>query len=403
MNIKVKLHLRNRLYKAFFYLFRLFPLQNKIVATTMRGRKFSDNPRFIVEQIHNLKPEWDYVWLSNKDYEFSLPNWLRSVYYYTKEITKIYELATAKVWINSHMFETYVRKRKGQLFVETWHGSIVLKKVYYDIPCYDTSSRGCIELDNTMRMADVILSNSKFNDDLYKSAFHYKGPTFNVGFPRNDGFINCVGVDKEGILNTFKQKNKKIFLYAPTFRDEYEASRYIDYENAYNVDFKRVYDALISRGEGEWIILVKFHPIMINDIKDEYFNLPYVLNASSYVNMQELLMASDIVLTDYSSSVIDAAIKGSACLTYAPDYADYKKQRGLYFELDTLPFPVAYSNDELIENIKKLDYKKQKNEWIKFVEKNSIVETGRASVLTANKIIEFVEGKKVDWKAVPID
>ena len=98
-----------------FYVFRIFPLKNKVVATTMRGRKYADNPKFILEELHRLHPEIDLVWLVGRGCDYELPSYVRPVPYHSF-LKKVYELCTAKIWINSHRIEDYHRKRKGQCF-----------------------------------------------------------------------------------------------------------------------------------------------------------------------------------------------------------------------------------------------------------------------------------------------
>ena len=98
-------------YKIIYWLFNFLPVKDKIVATTMRGRKYSDNPRFIIEKLHELHPDLDIVWFVDDRYDYDVPSWVRAVPYYRFGMLKrIYEMVTARVWVNSHLFEHFVRK-----------------------------------------------------------------------------------------------------------------------------------------------------------------------------------------------------------------------------------------------------------------------------------------------------
>ena len=388
-------------YRAFFLFMRMFPLKNKVVASTMRGRKYSDNPRFIIEALHQMRPDLDIVWFSDDKWPQNLPSWVRVVPYYKyRSMKRFYELATAKVWIYSHLYEHFLSKRDDQLFVQTFHASIPIKKVYLDMN-HDMEqykqSRQYKNLINTSKISDVFLSNSTFYETVYRSGFAYKGPVIKTGFPRNDALINCKSDFRASVRKELNLEGKNIFLYVPTFRDEFERTHHIDY-SVYDLDFKGIHDALTEKYGGDWMILIKFHPIMQIYIKEyKPFNLPFVRDVTSYVNIQALLAASDFVLTDYSSTVCDALIAGIPGLTIALDYDRYKEKRNFYFDLQELPFPFAKSNGELINNIIKFN----RNEYLAnceaFKERIGFCETGHAAQFVADKICDFLNTGKVDW------
>lgn len=389
------------LYRAFFLFMRVFPLKNKVVASTMRGRKYSDNPRFIIEALHQMRPDLDIVWFSDDRWPQDIPSWVRVVpYFESSSLKRFYELATAKVWIYSHLYEHFITKRDDQLFVQTFHASIPIKKVYldmnHDMEQYKRTKQ-YKNLINTSKISDVFLSNSTFYETVYRSGFAYKGPVIKTGFPRNDALINCKSDFRTSIRKELNLEGKKIFLYVPTFRDEFERNHYIDY-SVYNLDFKGIHNALTKKFGGEWMILIKFHPIMQIYIKDyKPFTLPFVKDVTSYVNIQALLAASDFVLTDYSSTVCDALITGIPGLTIALDYERYKEKRNFYFDLQELPFPFAKSNSELINNIINFNEEEYLANSEAFKERIGLCETGHAAKDVAEKICNFLDTGKVNW------
>lgn len=382
--------------KFLFYVFGLLPLKNKVVATTMRGRKYADNPRYILEKIHRLYPRLDMVWLKNSRYDYQLPSYIREVSY-TSFIAKIYELATAKVWINSHRIEGYYRKRKKQLFIETWHGGLAIKKLELDLPRIKKSKWELREIRAMCDLADVFVSNSDFLSSIYRNAMGYKGDILKCGYPRNDVFFVDNTKVIENVKTLFGLNGKKCCLYAPTFRDDYEHNGLFD-SSLFDIDVPRIKETLNMRFGGEWEVLIKWHPILTLYIKKQHITIPEAIDATEYQNMQELLLTADVVISDYSSCLFDAALREIPCFTYAKDFDRYREGRGVYFEMEELPFPYARNNDELISNILLFNHNDYIERWKQFAKRTGLHETGHATEDIANKVLDILNGKKVVWE-----
>ena len=111
-----------------FYLLRVFPIKkNKVIVCVSAGQRYDDNQKFIMEELHKLIPNLDIVWVKDPKYEYELPTWMRPVKW--RSWQWLYEYATAKIWTNNCCEPDYFVKRKGQLYVETWHGGLGIKKV----------------------------------------------------------------------------------------------------------------------------------------------------------------------------------------------------------------------------------------------------------------------------------
>lgn len=391
-NIKEIKRFSKRLLKGFcFWIFRQLPLQNKVVATTMRGRKFGDNAKAIVVSIHDKSPNTEIVWLKNSDCHYSLPEWVIGVEYFSL-LRTYYELATAKVWVNTHLIESDWKKRKGQLVVQTWHGGLGIKKIEGDIVGALKKTECEIKrTEVTCKLSDVFISQSDFLSDIYRRAFGYKGVIWKCGYPKSDVLFqdNSQAVEK---VKSLLHVDTKFLLYAPTFRQEWGD---IDW-TPFDVDFERLRRALEKIFGGDWTILQKWHPVLIPFLKGR--RVPDgVIDVTDYDDMQELIMASDIVVSDYSSCLFDAALREVPCFTYATDFEQYKADRGVYFEMEELPFPYARNNDELIRNIEMFDYEDYKKKWAAFKERTGLYETGHAANDIAEKIIDFMNGKRIKW------
>ena len=390
MNYKISSYIKI----ALFYLFRLFPLQNKIVATTFKGKKYGDNPQYILEALYSIDPQIDFVWLKDQTCSYELPRWLRAVSY-KMTIRTIYEMATAKVWIDTHRLRSYIRKRKKQVFIETWHGGLGIKKIENDVTEFKMMSWLTDEIVTTNKLANVFISQSEHLSSIFRNAFGYQGVIWKCGYPKNDIIINGIEKNsKERIRNLYQLNDKKLFLYAPSFRDYF--GQKID-ESIYKVDFAKLQEALVKRFGGNWAILVRWHPLYAFEISQVY-HFENVIDVTSYPDMQELIILADAMMSDYSSCLFDGALRNIPCFTFATDFDAFKKERGVYFEMEDLPFPYAKDNDELMSNIENYNHEVYLERWEEFKKKTGLVETGHASEDIAFKIKNIIDGEKVTWK-----
>lgn len=190
--------------------------------------------------------------------------------------------------------------------------------------------------------------------------------------------------------------NMNILLYAPSFRDYFYLK--ID-TSVYAIDYQRIKSALAERFGGEWRILTRWHPLFADQLNGT--SLPeYVLNVTSYPDMQELIMATDVLISDYSSCLFDAALREIPCFTFATDFKQYKTDRGVYYEMEELPFPYATNNNELELNIRIFNPNVYKQKWKAFKERTGLYETGHAGRDIAEKINDIIQGQIIDWSTL---
>ena len=375
-----------RIYGVLFYVvfcvMDLLPIKkNKIVCCNMKGKRYGDNPKYITDALLEKTNDLDIVWLLNNTMDREVPRNIKIVKYDFWH--QIYELATAKVWIDSNTKQYGFKKRKNQLYVQTWHGSYGLKKVYGDI--VDKVSK--IDIDNikyNSQNTDIMLSNAKRTSEIYRRAFWFQGRILEKGSPRNDIFFKDNEDIKNKVNEYFNLDGKKIALYAPTFRADYRVSDL-------NINYNLLLQSLNKRFGGEWVVLVRLHPNNLEDAKSFIQYTDKIVNASEYDDMQELLVASDVLVTDYSSCMFDFVTNGKPCFLYASDIAHYKEERDNYYELEDLPFPVATNEKELKEVITAFDAGKYKEELNSLFEEVGLNETGHASEIVADYILKWMK------------
>ena len=374
----------------FQLVFLLCPInKNKIVVTNFYGKAYGDNPKYIIEELIKDYSKVEIVWFVN-DIEYSkklFPKEIKLVKY--GSIKAIYEQATAKALIDNSRRDYFLLKRKKQFYIQTWHGTIALKKVENDV--VDTLEKRYIRKAKfDSKSADLFVSGSKFMSELYRKSFWYNKTIVEYGTPEADILINnkITVEQKESYKEKLKiDKNKKIVLYAPTFRS---------YNNldCYNIDFKELISNLNKKTGDNWVILLRLHPniaIKSHELSNIYAN--DVIDVSSYPDIYELMLLSDICISDYSTVIFEFSFMKKPVFLYATDIEDYLKDRGFYFDIYNLPFQLAVNNDELIKNINNFDYKQYLNKLNVFYGDVCLYETGHASKKVAEIIIDVINNR----------
>lgn len=368
-----------------YIVLRVFPIDNnKIVFCSAQGKRYGDNPMYISDELLNRKKNYKIVWLLKKEVREEIPAGVKRVNY--NFFTKAYELVTAKVWVDSNWKCAGVLKRKEQLYIQTWHGSYGLKKIGMDLG----KRLSLIDKRNykhNKKIIDLMLTNSKKTTEIYKSAFEYNGKILEYGSPRNDVLFQNTEKICSKVRKYFNLQNQKIVLYAPTFRNNYRLDEF-------RLDYERLAWNLHRKYGGEWVVLVRLHPNNLGDAKKVTIYNETVKNASEYSIMQDLIVASDILITDYSSCMFDFVTTGKTVFLYATDVEQYRKERDYYFELEELPFPLAQNNEQLEKNILEFDENEYRINVKKLFEKVGLCESGEASQKAADYIENWIEDNK---------
>ncbi len=325
--------------------FRAVPInEHKIVFKSLRGSRYNDNPRAIFIKMQLKHPEYDYVWVM-KDPSVRIEG-ARTVK--ANSIKELYELATARVWIDNKRKGLWAIKRRGQFYMQTWHnGGFPLKKAekdaIKDLPKYYIM---CAKLDS--KRADVFLSGCRKKTMLYRSAFWYDGKVLECGMPAEDVLFNSNDQSRKAIEKLFGLTGDyKFVLYAPTFRSDGDVS-------CYDIDYRKLLAALKEKWPSNWKVIIRLHP----NISEKQGMLHYdadILNGSSVEDIFDLISACDLMISDYSGSIGQAAEAGKRVIMYASDWMKYKEERDTYIQMDQLPFPFATTNEELVKIIRSFD------------------------------------------------
>jgi len=380
---KVHRHLfiTRKFYKLYIFISKWQKInEKKIVFVSYYGAGYGDNPKAIADYIIENNLNFELVWLldTNKNDGLDMPKEVKKVKY--GSIRSLYELSTAKVWVDNCRKQYFPKKKKGQIYIQTWHGSLALKKIEADAPSLPIQYVNMAKNDSSV--IDVILSGCEFKTNVYKNSFWYSGEVLNIGTPRADVFFNEEKIlqNKKKVLDFYNlEDDVKILMYAPTFRQSHNL-------DIYKLDYSKLESILVHKFGGKWKIIVRLHP-NIAHLADELQLPNTVLNVTSYKDMQELLCASDIVVTDYSGLMFDFYIMNRPLFLFCTDLEEYtSKDRELYFDFKELPFDLAKSNGELCDRIKEFDYQKYLSDVNLFKKNIGFCEAGYSCI----EIIKYI-------------
>lgn len=377
--------------KIFSNCCRVLPIKkNKIIVDNFGGKGFSDNPRYIVEALHKeSEKKLDIVWVvGEKDWNTYFPSYVRKVstdrHGFFSLLHYWLEYATSRVWIDNIKNFSKPYKRKGQFYLQTWHGAIALKKIEKAAietltPEYINSSK------NDSKQIDLIISNSQwFNDDVHKN-FWYEGRITITGTPRNDVFFEDPSPIKKKVRSFYHiADDVEFILYAPTFRGHLSLENQL---SLYEFDEQKIIDAFSNKFHKKFIILKRLHPNISKLVTMEESEI--IKDGSRYTNMQDLLISCFALITDFSSSIFDLMLINDRIFLFTKDYENYiEKERGLNFDIkNDLPFPFAETENELVSYIESFDEERAKTSIDDFKAKLQIKEDGHASDRVAKIIL----------------
>jgi len=360
-------------------LFSLMPKKKKIAIKSFYGRGYGNNAKYIVEELVKHDSDVEIVWLVNKKgkEESSFPSYITPVL--DGRMRELYHLATAKVWIDDCRKVRPIYKSRNQFYLQTWHSPLRPKKIEKDAgnmlsPRYVKSAK------RDSKNIDLMISGCDFSHNIYQRAFWYEGEIAKVGTPRCDIFFKKDEAIIEKVRTHFGiPPGSAVVLYAPTFRRVAT--------DVYKFDYEKVRSAIGSKMNRECYMLIRLHPNVAHQSGDISYS-DKVMNATYYEDMQDLLYVSDVLITDYSSSMFDMAIARKVCIMFAPDYEYYiKAERELYFDLDKLPFPLAKSESDLIDVLSCFDHEEYLKELEGFLCEIGNYEDGHASKRIAEILI----------------
>ena len=384
---KEQWYIKKRVWKAkiqsiFFYMCRIFPInRKKIVFCCIEGTTgYTCNPKYIAEELLRRKEGYQLIWLVN-DISKSFPKEIKVIH--NTLWNRAYHLTTAHFWIDNSRKQLEVRKRKGQIYIQTWHAKLGFKPTCLDRGA-SFSKIAYLVSKHDSDMIDYVLSNSKWYDDTLPTGMLYNGAVLRTGSPRCDILIN----DKRSIRKDVRDRyhlpqDAKILMYAPTFRGGNQETERTIHVGQNFPDYQRILCALEKKFSGPWYIFLRLHPQLVARNLDKTMQKETnknIIDVSRVDDMYEILAGCDAFMTDYSSAAFDAALMKCPVFLYVDDYEKYEKERGkLLWDLRELPFAFAINEEELQREIEIFDRNSYVNKLDLLFQKIDLKEDGRAA------------------------
>ena len=348
------------------------------------GKSYSDSPKYVYEYLQKNYPDkYRFIWVIDKK-NTVIP------YKHTKvkrfSIRYCYYLARCKYYIFNSRQPVWIKKRDGNVFLQTWHGT-PLKRLVFDLEDINSATpRYKKQTYLQSRSWDYLIAANQYSSDIFKRCFIYNKTMLETGYPRNDIMhwdnkdeVSSSLRDKLGI-----PKGKKTILYAPTWRDD-EYYTKGQYKFTLKLDLQLMKEQL---GD-EYVILLRTHYFIADSI-DTTGMEDFAFNFSNYDDISELYLISDYLVTDYSSVFFDYANLKRPMLFYTYDLEKYRDVlRGFYIDIEEeLPGPLLFTTEEIIDafhNINEI-VDNYREKYDAFYEKFCSWEDGHASRKVANEV-----------------
>ncbi|MCF3124801.1 CDP-glycerol glycerophosphotransferase family protein [Streptomyces arenae] len=342
-----------------------------------------DSPRAVHEELVRRGTDVAHLWVTH-DQQTRVPAGAQGV---EEHSAAWYEaLARCRRIVTAGHLPEFFERRAGQTVVQTWHGA-PLKRIGTDLTDTLYADHGHLDaLPRLARQWDVLVSPNRFSTPHLGRALAYDGEVLEAGSPRNDVLF---ADDRRKVAERVRRElgiapDKRIVLYAPTFRDHlaYSPGRF-RYEPA--LDFRAAESVL---GD-DHVLLVRKHPLTSGRLPGA--RAPFVRDVSSHPRTAELLLVADVLVTDYSSLMFDFAHTGRPMLFHAYDLEHYRDTvRGFYLDFETrAPGPLLASTGEVVEALRDLDAiaARHAEAYAAFREAYCDLDDGRAAARVAERLL----------------
>jgi len=354
-------------FRGFVYrIFSRSKLSNSILFESFQGKVIGDNPHAIFVEVLSRNPSFELLF--TLDSKTKAPEGAKGVRH--GSIAWLKALATSRVLVNNTNFPGYFRKRSGQRYIQTWHGT-PLKRLGRDIVDVVPTGSYLKMMDREASFWDFLISPNPYCTEILGKTFGYSGQILETGYPRNDVLIS--GKDKRDLVRKslgILDANQQVVLYAPTWRDSKRTA---------TGNWKPVNFLSGSLGPNVTVLFrghTNTHSAHSSKVTGG------AIDVTNYKNVAELYLAADVLVTDYSSSMFDFSVTGKPMIFLAPDFDEYVAKRGFYFDFEQLaPGPILRDSSFLRKSLESIDSQKGEyaQRYLAWQQKFNKLEDGLAS------------------------
>jgi len=343
-------------------MYKVFPLRrNKVLFLVSHDINRNENIGFIEQELRSRWPDCECIFLTRSDYALGGSGsnvWKTFLKALKLFLVQSYHLATAKTVIAENFFfpSAYFTFKKAVKVIQVWHSSIAFKKFGLD------SDGNDVEISDKIRKITRQYTHVVVNSEKIKPIF---AQAFGVGLdqvvvtgnPRTDFYFDpeLIREARQRFESAFRSRirGRKVLIYAPTFRDHELNSGTAGnpIKLAFNID--QLYETL----RNDYVLLIKLHPRIGDRLDMDRKYHDFLIDVSHYPNLNDLLVASDVLITDYSSIILEFALMGKPIIFYPYDLEEYDENRGFYYNYKKyVPGPIVYDTAQLIRLIQQFDF-----------------------------------------------
>ena len=361
------------------------PVRDSVFFVSWKGKQCADNPLGIAEELRRRGDDREHLWAIT-DWSVPVPEGGTGVLRGTQEYYEA--LARSKYLISNDDMQAPFRKRDGQVYLQTWHGT-PLKRIGFDIsnPQFISGTAYFDHLAADIAQWDLLLSPNPFSTPIMRRAFSYDGEICEFGYPRNDLLSRA---DTAEVAARVRARlglpdGKRVVLYAPTWRDNQVYANGRRYRFDMRLDLERAWREL---GQ-DHVFLIRGHHHMADDVPAGMRG-GFAINVTAYPDITELFLVSDVLVTDYSSAMFDYAVTGRPILFFTYDLAEYRDSlRGFYFDFEAeAPGPLLDSSAGVIEAVKDVDSvaASYRDAYQRFAARFSSLDDGKAAARICDRL-----------------
>lgn len=387
--IKNKRELPKFLYRKLFL--KLSLKENWVFCESFFGKSYSDSPKYVYEYLQkNYNSKYKFIWVDDKKGTV-IPYKHSRVKRFS--IRYCYYLARCKYYIFNSRQPVWIKKRAGNVFLQTWHGT-PLKRLVFDLEDINSATpRYKKQTYKQSRSWDYLVAANQYSSDIFRRCFIYNKTMLETGYPRND-ILHWDNRDE--IADKLRSrlgipKDKKTILYAPTWRDDEYYTK-----GQYKFSLKLDLQLMKEKLGDDYVLLLRTH-YFIADSLDVTGLEDFAYNFSNYDDISELYLISDYLITDYSSVFFDYANLKRPMLFYTYDLEKYRDVlRGFYIDIEEeLPGPLLFTTEEIIDAFNNMEelIDNYKYKYDKFYDKFCSWEDGHASSKVANAVFGLDDKK----------
>lgn len=347
-------YLKKRFVRIAVFPLRLFPVRNnRVLLINDMSSSFADNLKYIGLELKKRDRDFEVIYSGHALKCVEQLNDLGIIPVELNSIRYFYYGLTSKFVITNSGGISYLPLKRKQISINTWHGGGAYKKMGMDM--YEDTKMFRKDLILAAKETDYVLATcERFVNVFSHSMLTPTDKFWNIGMPRNDILKNYDPEKSRSIKKKIGiSEDDKLVLFAPTYRKVDDNYFNDSVAISYGIDEEATLGALTERFGGKWIFAYRFHPCIVN--RQKFEQTGSIIDLTDYDDMQELLLAADVLINDFSSSMWDFMLTEKPCFIFAKDLERYIETTDLYTPVSEWPFSIAENNKQLVNNILNFD------------------------------------------------